>query len=267
MTDFSAVRLVAADMDGTLLNSKHELSHDFYSIFEKLALKNIQFCAASGRQYYNILNQFGQFQDEIIFIAENGSYVVYKGEELLIQAMDKQITRQLLIESKQINDVNIILCGRKTAYIENTSPEFVNRLNLYYDKVEVVDNLLHIENDDFLKIALCDFQGSENNSYHFFKEKQDSLQVKISGKIWLDLSHKLANKGRALQYVQQRFGITSMQTMAFGDFLNDIEMLQEAAFSFAMANAHDEVKKVARYHAGTNDEDGVLTILRDLIKI
>jgi Cof subfamily protein (haloacid dehalogenase superfamily) len=266
MMDFSPVKLVAADMDGTLLNSKHELSEDFYSIFEKLALKNILFCAASGRQYHNILNQFKQFQDKIIFIAENGSYVVYKGEELLVQAMDKQVARQLLLESKQIKDVNIILCGRKTAYIENTSTEFVNRLNLYYDKVQVVDDLLHIDDDDFLKIALCDLQGSENNSYRFFKGKQDRLQVKISGNIWLDLSHKLANKGRALQYVQQRFGVTSLQTMAFGDFLNDIEMLQEATFSFAMANAHEEVKKVARYHAGTNDEDGVLTVLRDLIK-
>jgi len=267
MIDFSPVRLVAADMDGTLLDSKHQLNNEFYLIFEKLKSLNILFCAASGRQYYNILNQFNQFQDEIIFIAENGSYVVYKGQELLVQAMDKAVTRELLLESKQIDGVNIILCGRKTAYIENTAPEFVNRLNLYYDKVEVVDNLLHIENDDFLKIALCDFQGSENNSYRHFKEKQDSLQVKVSGNIWLDLSHKLANKGRALQYVQQKFGVTTLQTMAFGDFLNDIEMLQEATFSFAMANAHDEVKKTARYHAGSNDDGGVFTILRSVVNL
>lgn len=259
--DFSGVRLVAADMDGTLLNSKHELNNTFYDVFEKLRDKGIYFSAASGRQYYNIFSQFSRNHDDIIFIAENGSYVVYNGEEILIQAMEKDVTRNMLGFARQLKDVNLILCGRKTAYIENTAPEFVNKLNLYYDKVEVVPDLLLVDDDDFLKIAICDLNGSEQNSYLAFRQFEHQLQVKVSGNIWLDLSHKLANKGRALQKVQSKLGITTDATMAFGDFLNDIEMLQEAGFSFAMANAHPEVKKVARYQTTTNDENGVLKIL------
>jgi Cof subfamily protein (haloacid dehalogenase superfamily) len=263
--DFSGVKLIAADMDGTLLNSKHELDESFYSIFTALRAKGIYFSAASGRQYHNIFNQFTKHHEDIIFIAENGSYVVHNGQELLIQAMETEVTRDMLHRARQIDGVNLILCGRKTAYIENTSTDFVSKLDLYYDRVEVVPDLLQVENDDFLKIAICDLKGSEQNSYHVFREFENQLQVKISGKIWLDLSHKLANKGRALQRVQQTLGIKSSETMAFGDFLNDVEMLQEAAFSFAMANAHDEVKKVARYLAGTNDEGGVFKILSQIV--
>jgi hypothetical protein len=74
--DFSSVRLVASDMDGTLLNTKHELSPDFFTIFNRMRSKDILFSAASGRQYQNLYNCFPGIQDEIIFIAENGSYVM-----------------------------------------------------------------------------------------------------------------------------------------------------------------------------------------------
>jgi hydroxymethylpyrimidine pyrophosphatase-like HAD family hydrolase len=121
-----------------------------------------------------------------------------------------------------------------------------------------------VTDDEFLKIALCDLNGAEQNSYHYFKDKQDQIQVKISGSVWLDLSHKLANKGKALNLVQDRFGITKEQTMAFGDYLNDVEMMMEAHYSFSMDNAHPEVKKVARFSTRSNDEDGVLEVLGKL---
>jgi HAD superfamily hydrolase (TIGR01484 family) len=67
--------------------------------------------------------------------------------------------------------------------------------------------------------------------------------VKVSGSIWLDISHKLANKGRAMELLQKKYSITTEQTMAFGDYLNDLEMMQQAHYSFAMENAHPDIKK------------------------
>ncbi|MBC7688706.1 MAG: HAD hydrolase family protein, partial [Aquabacterium sp.] len=91
------------------------------------------------------------------------------------------------------------------------------------------------------------------------------LQVKISGHIWLDLSHKLANKGRAINVLQQKFNISPNETMVFGDYLNDLEMMQQASFSYAMENAHEDIKNAARFITKSNEEDGVTIVLQELL--
>src|SRR5438045_1174375 len=100
--NLSKIKLVAADMDGTLLNAKHELSPDFYPIFNEMKDKGLIFAAASGRQYFNLLNRFKSVQDDVIFIAENGSIVVYKGKDILVQAMEPLIVKEQLLTVRKI---------------------------------------------------------------------------------------------------------------------------------------------------------------------
>ena len=263
--NMAAIKLVASDMDGTLLTSHHDLNPAFFDLFHQMKTKGILFVAASGRQYFNIINQFESIKDEIVLIAENGSYVMYKDEEILVQAMDREVTMEQIITARSIDKSFVILCGKKCAYIENDHPDFMRHVKMYYDKYQVVDDLLKVEDDQFLKIAICDFAGSENNSYHYFKNKRDSLQLKVSGNIWLDISHWLANKGRALNVVQKKFGIGFQETMVFGDYLNDLEMIQQASFSYAMKNAHPDIKKAARYLTKSNDENGVCIIIQKML--
>ena len=265
--DLSKIKLIATDIDGTLLNSNHELSDTFYPIFHSLVSKGILFAAASGRQFYNLVDLFETIQDDMIFIAENGSYVVHKGKDILVQAMGPEITREQMRIAREIPDTYIILCGKKTAYVENASPVFLNHVKTYYHKHTIVDDLMKVEDDDFLKIAICDLAGAEGNSNNFFQRQKEFLQVTVSGKIWLDISHQLANKGRALDVVQKIHSITPEETLVFGDYLNDIGLIQQAHFSFAMENAHPDVKKLARYTAKSNDENGVLDILQQMVNL
>ncbi len=264
--DTSKIKLVAADMDGTLLNAKHELSPDFFPIFERMKDRGILFAAASGRQFWNLLNCFENIQDDVIFIAENGSYVGYKGQELLVQAMEPDVTREQITTARKIPGIHTILCGKKRAYIESKAPAFIENVKMYYDRYEVVDDLMKVEDDQFLKIAICDLAGSEANSYPFFKQKKDQLQVKVSGHIWLDISHRLANKGRAMAVVQNKFKISVDETMVFGDYLNDLEMMHQASFSYAMENAHADIKNAARFITKSNEENGVIIVLEEMLK-
>ncbi|MEO6549409.1 MAG: HAD family hydrolase [Ferruginibacter sp.] len=263
--NLSKVKLVAADMDGTLLNKNHQPGPGFYPAFHKMVSKGILFAAASGRQFYNLLNLFEPIKEDMIFIAENGSYVVYKGEDILVQAMDADIARQQLMEARKIKDVFPILCGRKKAYIENDHPRFIDNVKMYYHRYEVVDDLLKVDDDQFLKIALCDLAGAETNSFPVFSKMQDQLQVKISGHIWLDISHLLANKGRAIEVLQRKFAIGFGETMVFGDYLNDLDMIQKAGFSYAMENAHPDIKKAARFLTKSNEEDGVTMVIEEML--
>lgn len=262
----SDIRLIATDMDGTLLNSKHELSDSFETVFRKLKDRGIIFVAASGRQYYNLLKTLETVKDEVIFAAENGSYVVFRDEEIHVQPIEHETVRDLIVISKNIPRTYPIICGKKRAYVESNEPEFIDHLKLYFERYEIVEDLLQVEDDQFLKFTLCDLNGSEANSYPHYKHLEELLKVKVSGPIWLDISHPLANKGVAMDVLQKKFGITYAQTMVFGDYFNDLEMLQKAYYSYAMGNAHADVKKVARFTAKTNDENGVVEVLTELIQ-
>lgn len=259
------VKLIATDMDGTLLNSKKELNKGFYDVFERLRAKGVLFAAASGRQFFNLQNEFSSIKDDMIFIAENGSYVVYRNRDLLVQEIDENTVHDLIRIARKIPEAYTILCGKQQAYIENTDARFMEHVNMYYDRKLVVKDLLEVKDDQFLKIAICDFAGSERNSYTWFKPLENELQVKVSGSIWLDLSHRLANKGRAIKVLQQEFNIGFDETMVFGDYLNDLEMMKEGYYSYAMENAHPDIKEAARFITVSNDDDGVMKVLESLL--
>jgi Cof subfamily protein (haloacid dehalogenase superfamily) len=264
MVDFSGIRLIAADMDGTLLNSRHEYDAGFPALYDQLKDKGVFFAPASGRQLYNLQNKFGELGRDMVFIAENGSHVQYQGRDLFVQSLPVDKVPVLIRMAREIKGVNIILCGKKQAYLESRDPAFLRQVEMYYDRRLFVDDLLAVKEDEFLKIAICDLSGAEANSYPVFRHLEGELQVKVSGKIWLDLSHQLANKGRALQAVQQQLNISVSECMAFGDYLNDVEMMQQAYFSYAMSNAHPEVKKAARFEAMSNEENGVGRVMGEV---
>lgn len=263
--DYSKIKLIVSDMDGTLLNNKHEVSPEFSEIFKELQKLKIKFAVASGRQYYSLRERMEEIKDELIFIAENGAIVMHKDEELHVEPMDQNVIHELIKDVRQLGDRYLILCGREQAYIESTNPEFMEPFLNHYEKYKVVDDLLDVKDDLFLKFTICDLKGAEENSLPHLKHYQDRLQVKLSGKIWIDFNHKKAQKGNALKAVQDQMNIREEETLAFGDYLNDIELFQNSGYSYAMENAHEEVKAIASYHTGSNDNLGVEKILQELL--
>lgn len=264
--DLSGVKLVVTDMDGTLLNAKGELNKEFPEIFHQLRNNNIKFAVASGRQYYSLVKKFRPVLDDLIFIAENGAIVMEKSQEQFSMPMDRDRAMEIIEVVKDIGDKYLILCGKKAAYIEDTNPEFMDPFLQHYDKYEVVEDLTQIEDDEILKVTICDLAGAEQNSLPHVKHFESDLQVKLSGEIWIDFTDKKAQKGNALSRVQEHYGISPQETMVFGDYFNDVEMFSQAAFSFAMENAHEQVKPHAKYQTASNEEGGVEQVLKRLLQ-
>ena len=260
------IKLIASDMDGTLLNDKNEIHEDFYKVFEELKKQDIIFAAASGRQYYNLAKRFDKIKDDMMFIAENGTFVVYKGKELILNALDKDVANELIKIGRNISESYIVLCGKKSAYIESNDERLITEVEKYYEEYKIVDDLTKVE-DDILKVTICDFVGSEINSDTYFKSYKDKLQVSVSGQIWLDITDKGVNKGLAINKLQELLNIKHEETMVFGDYLNDLEMMGSAYHSYAMENAHDDLKKVARFTAKKNTENGVVEKIREVLNI
>ena len=234
------IKLIATDMDGTLLNSNNQIQEGFYEVFNELQEKDIIFAAASGRQYYNLLERFKGVEEKMMFIAENGTFVVYKGKELIVNSLDINLARELIKVGRTIENAYVILCGKRAAYIESSDKRLIEQTEKYYARYEIVSDLTKIE-DDILKVTICDFSGSENNSNKYFDDYRDKAQVAVSGEI----KHE--------------------ETMVFGDYLNDLEMMSSAYHSYAMENAHDDLKKVARFRAKSNDDSGVVHAIKAML--
>lgn len=264
--NLSQVKLVVTDMDGTLLNSKSQVSGQFYELYRALKLHGVHFVAASGRQCNSIQEKLRPIVDEISIVAENGGYILHGGSELGSILLDGRLVRGLVRDLRSVPEIHTVICGKRSAYIEAPDPRFVQILGEYYTRFDIVEDLAEMYNDDFFKVAIYHFESSELGIYPYVKHLERELQVKVSGTNWVDISDPKANKGYAIGLLQEKLAITQEQTMVFGDFNNDLEMLDRAYFSYAMANAHDNVKRAARFSTGSNDQLGVETVLEELLQ-
>ena len=262
--NLSKVKMVVSDMDGTLLNSDHEMSNRFFELFEALKKHNILFVAASGRQYNSILNKLYSIKNDIIVVAENGGYVMRRDEELLSTLLPKEKQQITLGALSKVRHIHPVLCGKEGAYLTGKSEAFIDLLRQYYSSFNIVEDLSEVD-AEILKIAIYHFESSEQYIYPYVKHLEDDLKVKVSGPNWVDISSPNANKGFALQKLQELYSVSPSETIVFGDYNNDLEMLAQAQFSFAMENAHINVKKAAKYQTASNNDFGVEKILEQLL--
>ena len=251
-------------MDGTLLNSKHEVSPRFFEIYEELKKKNIAFVAASGRQYHSMVDKFESIKNEILVIAENGALIRKQEETLLTTPINKSEVLRILDTVRPLDNVHPVLCCQNNAYVGGDSNEFLEMLREYYSEFEIVEDQKQF-NEQVLKIAIYHFENSEKHIYPHVEHLEGDLKVKVSGANWVDVSDLNAHKGYALKKVMDDYQIASNEIMVFGDYNNDLEMLQLSDYSFAMANAHPNVLKTAKFSTHSNDDFGVERILEKLI--
>ena len=264
MDSMKNVKMVITDMDGTLLNSNHEVSSKFFEIFDHLNQQNIIFVAASGRPYYSIVDKLQTIKNHITIVAKNGSLVIQNDEILLSNSINHQKLSNLFDLVTTIKNSHPLFCTRHRAYIRRTSIELIQLFSEYYSNYSVIDSVEEIEGE-VIKIALYNDTNSEAYIYPFVKHIDTDFKVVVSGNHWVDISDFTTNKGNAIKFLQSHHNISPSETMAFGDYNNDFEMLQLATYSYAMANAHDAIKAVANYQTKSNDELGVELILEQLV--
>lgn len=259
------IKLVVTDMDGTLLNSNHELPSDFFEVYESLQKEGILFVAASGRQYESLIHYFDSIQNEMAFLAENGSYVVYKGQELFTDSIPLETVYQVIDQIRKIPEANIVLCTKNKAFIESKDEAFIKEFSHFYYNSAQVDDLKEITDYSVIKLAIHHAKSSEEYIYPYIvTDLLKGIKAVISGQHWLDIMNSDTNKGKALKKLQERLAIKDEETIVFGDYMNDLEMLSNSINSYAMANAHPEVKRIARFETASNNDNGVLKVLKTL---
>ena len=259
------IRLIACDMDGTLLLPDGTIPARLWPLLDRLAARGVTFVPASGRQFATLAGMFPGRSDSLSFIAENGNLVVHRGEVLLSDSLPFPVVADVLGRVRASDrNLGLVVCGRDSAWIEDGGAAFVAEARKYYASLEVVPDL-GVPRGDVLKLAIFDREDSAITADTLLADLADSQQVVVSGRHWVDIMNPCADKGRALRALQDALGVSREQTAAFGDYLNDLELLQSAGWSFAMANAHPDIRAAAAWSAPANSEQGVIQVLESLL--
>ena len=134
------IRLIASDMDATLLDEQSQLPADFEETIHALAELGIRFAPASGRPLYTLEAMFPTLQDELVFIGDNGGAIRWKGQNLFTSEMSPEGWQALNRLTREQGDI-AVLCGLESAYVERPFAVHDAVLRHFYTKIEYVDRL------------------------------------------------------------------------------------------------------------------------------
>ncbi len=261
------IKLVASDLDGTLLNGKLSIPDDFFDVLNRMKKQGITMVAASGRDFNGATQFFGDKANELIFICDNGANIYNRGVLVETHNLDRKKIHNILKVLDNIHGADPMLCGTHGTYIsQKSSPAFIKKMSNHYSPVVFVDNLYDID-DDIFKISVYDPTGDiRSNTFNpLIDMLGSSATIHISSEVWVDIMDKTANKGIALKQVQQQLNIGYDETMAFGDFYNDEPLLKQAKYAFVMENGKEDLKKKYPYKAKSNNDSGVTKAIREWI--
>ena len=261
------IRLIFSDMDGTLLDEQGRLPAEFGDVYRRLRARGIRFAPASGRQYASLRTTFAPWQDELIFVAENGTMVMERGAEIFSHAVDAPLALDVLRTGASLAGVQSVYCGKKRGYLhaDDDMPAFRAELSKYVTHAAVVEDFASVD-DLPIKMSFCDFTGhAEETILPVMQAYADRLQVSLSSTEWVDLYNLGVSKGVAARQIQARLGIAPDECAAFGDYENDLELMDAVTHSFAMENAIPAVKERARHMAPSNSADGVMAVCERIL--
>ncbi|QWC85141.1 Cof-type HAD-IIB family hydrolase [Nocardioidaceae bacterium] len=269
------LRLVVCDMDGTLLDADKQLPPELPAMLERLHEAGVVFCPASGRQHATLVEMFPDLPGEAVLIAENGAYVTAGGAEVSASPLPLETVRRIVAAMDELaatEDLGVIVCASDTAYVDRTDEDFRVHVDPHYAEVTDVPSLAELLAAPdaaqllLVKVAVYAAAGPERAVVPALTAVAgDEADVVVSGPHYVDVMAAGTHKGQAVAALRTRLGLTHDQVAVFGDAPNDAEMMAEGTWTFAVANAHDEVRARARFGAPAHTEDGVLRTLTRLL--
>ena len=256
-------------MDGTFLRDDRNYDKArLREILKEFERRNLIFCAASGRQLLALEELFNEFQEQIAFCAENGALVKYKGEIIFTEAIGNQRAEQLfglLHENPYMQEGAVLFSGLKGAYaLDTADPDFVDFASLYYKHMQTVPSLDKID-DTILKVC-AEFPPENIRACEdWINERMPGIRATTTGFRSVDIMTAGISKATGLSHLLSHFNLTPEQLLAFGDQMNDYEMLELAGHAVAVSNAVPEILSISDQVIGSNDSNAVLTELESFL--
>ena len=270
------IKLIATDMDGTLLDPKGQVDLPrLEKILDQLEERGIRFVIATGNEIHRVKQLLGHLTERIVLIVANGARI-FEGNQLLqAQTWDDDMVNRALefFKGRECQDQFVVTSmnggfvkeGTVFTQLENfMTPEMIE---LFYQRMNFVEELESHLFGGVLKMSLV--VGEERSDSVLEEINQlfnGSVQAVSSGYGCIDILQSGIHKAWGLQELLKRWDIKAEEIMAFGDSENDVEMLQLAGIAYAMENADDKAKAVATDFAPSNSQAGVYQVLEDWLE-
>ena len=268
------IKLVAIDMDGTLLNSKKELLEETKQYFKDFHKKETEtlLVLCTGRPETGIrpyLKDLGYLEENHYIISQNGAniYESRTGKRVMDAFLDSAAI-QKWIELGKKHGISVMGAGVDYYYCFVQEPtewmEFdVKLVSGKLKRIPTKESL----NTDFYKILLMGDEEQLNEFETFIpQEWRDEFYVVRSQKYLVEVLTKGVNKAFGLEKLAQKLNILPSEIAAIGDAANDVEMLEYAGLAIAMGNASEEVKAISDIVTDTNENNGVIKAIDKLIQ-
>ena len=285
------IKLIASDMDGTLLNHNHKIPKENVKLINFAKNQGIEFVVATGRAYYEALPALNEDNINCDVISFNGGIVYDKNGNIIsitpMESKDLYYTIEILksfyisyqlytkntIYTRSIEtDINAYIdLIRSNGYepdIEHLRAEAQQKLDLgYITEVENIELYLNEKENPPIKIIAISNDISKLENATKLLSENTNISVTSSGANNIEIMHKNATKGEALKEIAKIYGINLENTVAIGDNLNDQAMLDIVGYSVAMKNGNKILKEQAKYVTEkTNSEGGVADTIFKLIE-
>ncbi|KMT62844.1 HAD family hydrolase [Paenilisteria newyorkensis] len=264
------IKLVITDMDGTFLDSKGAFNREFYQeVKELMARKNVAFAACTGKQCDRVEEMFGPADTKDLWIlGDSAARIKRNGEFVYESLIQNKLGLEMIAKLEAYRlDYVIIACTSAGAIVKDTVPdEIFNRMKHSYSELRRVADFNEID-VDFVKISIYDVKEDSFQTRTQLADFFDKAYIVASEGAWIDISDVGVHKGTTVARLQEILGVTHDETMVFGDGLNDLELMEAGLYSFAMRNGFPETKAAANFIARSNDEDGVLWTIKQILTL
>ncbi|GAA5417594.1 5-amino-6-(5-phospho-D-ribitylamino)uracil phosphatase YcsE [Paraliobacillus ryukyuensis] len=230
------IRLIALDMDGTVLHTDHTISKENERAIKQAIAQGVEVVFATGRHFSTCKAYAASLGINYLITVNGGEIWTINGELLDRNTLSKEAVAKYQKLYNRYQPWTWLVS--KDRVWRNEQPD-------------------RLENDTWLKFGfdVSDDKVRENMIQELSEEK--SIELSNSSPTNIEINAVGVNKAKAIEKLCAKLDIEMNQVMAMGDSLNDIKMIQEAGFGVAMENAQDEVKKVAEWVTTHHTKDGV----------
>lgn len=266
------IKLIAIDMDGTLLNDKKHIEKAQKEAIHEAIEDGIKIVLCTGRPLYGILpfyKELGlqQLDQEGYVILNNGCSVhKTKDWELIKCAEITPDDMEYLYKFSEKYDINFTLVDEMHYFNIDRKPTKELVMDAQFVFSDITNITLEEAKSGKYKIVKAMFLGNPEDMKKFQKEYEDILKERYEGVLSQPYVYEVLpkgnNKGTGLKALAEKLGIKQEEVMAIGDGNNDVEMLEYATYGVAMGNASELARNAAKYTTDTNENDGVAKAIR-----
>ncbi len=260
------IRLIASDMDGTLLDEHSEVPPETYDLILALREKGVHFAASSGRRFDRLCQFFAPVRDKMDFVAANGAQVYVDGELVDREVFSHLGIRRLAKTVGKFESLHMALFDNEKSFLLDDEDKFVREIDKDLPNAE---RIWYLPGPDvsILKISIyCEDGHVMDYAYALSRELGDEFLFAPSGTHWIDALQRGVNKATGIEQVMAHHGITRDEVMAFGDSMNDYEIIRFVGTGCAMANGRPALKAVANRVIGYNYDQAVQGEMRKLLE-